>query len=222
MVTQPGDTVEMKTRRPFFLDCPSGYKPGDKVNIVLSLHGFGSFANWQRNYFPAMDVKDKYHLVVITPGSPVRYWSDADDDYLRNIVDLRRRRGGQAECRPLHPDGPQPGRPDHQPHRLFRLFQGQGRCARQPVRAAASAMSLPPASGFANQATADLQDRRAARAKAAPCSTSVPPGRRGGPPRRAPATTPSSFRTARTSRPRPRLRRSPTNSPAGRARSCPT
>jgi hypothetical protein len=59
-VTQPGDTVELKTRRTFFLDCPTGYKPGDKVNIILSLHGFGSFANWQRNYFPAMDVKDKY------------------------------------------------------------------------------------------------------------------------------------------------------------------
>jgi pimeloyl-ACP methyl ester carboxylesterase len=87
-VTQPGDAVELKTRRPFFLDCPSDYKPGDKVNIVLSLHGYGSFANWQRNYFPAMDVKDKYKLIVITPGSPIRYWSDADDEYLHNIVDL--------------------------------------------------------------------------------------------------------------------------------------
>jgi pimeloyl-ACP methyl ester carboxylesterase len=88
IVTQPGNTVELKTRRTFFLDCPSDYKPGDKVNVVLSLHGFGSFANWQRNYFPAMDVKDKYKLVVITPGSPVRFWSEADDEFLHNIVDL--------------------------------------------------------------------------------------------------------------------------------------
>jgi pimeloyl-ACP methyl ester carboxylesterase len=87
VMTQPGDTVELKTRRPYFLDCPSDYKPGEKVNIVLSLHGFGSYANWQRNYFPAMDLKDKYHLVVITPGSPVRFWSDADDEYLHNMVD---------------------------------------------------------------------------------------------------------------------------------------
>jgi pimeloyl-ACP methyl ester carboxylesterase len=87
-MTQPGDTVELKTRRSFFLDCPSDYKSGDKVNIVLSLHGYGSFANWQRNYFPALDVKDKYKLVVITPGSPTRFWSDADDEYLHNIVDL--------------------------------------------------------------------------------------------------------------------------------------
>jgi hypothetical protein len=86
-VTQPGDTVELKTRRTFFLDCPADYKPGEKVNILLSLHGFGSYANWQRNYFPAMDVKDKYHLVVITPGSPTRFWSEADDEYLHNIVD---------------------------------------------------------------------------------------------------------------------------------------
>src|SRR5579863_4654139 len=49
-VTQPGDSVELKTRRTFFLDCPADYKPGDKVNILLSLHGYGSYANWQRNY----------------------------------------------------------------------------------------------------------------------------------------------------------------------------
>jgi pimeloyl-ACP methyl ester carboxylesterase len=88
VVTQPGNSVELKTRRTFFLDCPADYKAGDKVNIVLSLHGFGSFANWQRNYFPAMDVKDKYKLVVITPGSPTRFWSEADDEYLHNLVDL--------------------------------------------------------------------------------------------------------------------------------------
>jgi pimeloyl-ACP methyl ester carboxylesterase len=87
IVTQPGDTVELKTRRTFFLDCPSDYRPGEKVNILLSLHGFGSYANWQRNYFPAMDVKDKYRLVVITPGSPIRYWTADDDAYLHNIVD---------------------------------------------------------------------------------------------------------------------------------------
>jgi pimeloyl-ACP methyl ester carboxylesterase len=88
IVTQPGNTVELKTRRTFFLDCPSDYKPGDKVNVVMNLHGFGSYANWERNYFPAFDVKDKYKLVVITPGSPVRFWSEADDEYLHNIVDL--------------------------------------------------------------------------------------------------------------------------------------
>ena len=88
VVTQQGPTVEMKTRRPFFLDCPAGYKPGDKVNVVLSLHGAGSYANWQRNYFPAMDVKDKYRLVIITPSSPTRVWTEADDEYLHNLVDL--------------------------------------------------------------------------------------------------------------------------------------
>jgi hypothetical protein len=88
LVTQQGATVEIKTRRPFFLDCPSNYKPGDKVNILLSLHGYGSFGNWQRHYFPAMDVKDKYKLVVITPNAPTRFWSEADDEYLHNIVDL--------------------------------------------------------------------------------------------------------------------------------------
>jgi hypothetical protein len=87
VVTQPGNTVEMKSRRTYFLDCPAGYKPGDKVNLVLSLHGGGSYANWQRNYAPFFDVKDKYKLVIMTPGSPTRVWSAADDEYLQNIVD---------------------------------------------------------------------------------------------------------------------------------------
>ena len=88
LVTQPGNTVELKTRRTFFLDCPKGFKPGDKVTVLLSLHGYGSYANWQRNYAPFYDMKDKYKLVVITPGSPTRFWSEADDDYLHNVVDL--------------------------------------------------------------------------------------------------------------------------------------
>lgn len=88
VVTQQGTVVELKTRRTFFLDCPGGYKPGDKVNVVLSLHGAGSYGNWQRNYFPAMDVKDKYKLVIITPNAPTRFWTEADDDYLHNLVDL--------------------------------------------------------------------------------------------------------------------------------------
>ncbi len=88
VVTQQGTAVELKTRRPFFLDCPTGYKPGDKVNLLLSLHGGGSYGNWQRNYFPAMDVKDKYKLVIITPNSPTRVWTAVDDEYLHNMVDM--------------------------------------------------------------------------------------------------------------------------------------
>jgi hypothetical protein len=87
VVTQPGNNVERKTRRTYFLDCPKGYKPGDKVNLVLSLHGGGSYANWQRHYAPFFDAKDKYKLVVMTPGSPTRAWGAEDDEYLRNIVD---------------------------------------------------------------------------------------------------------------------------------------
>ncbi len=124
MVTQPGDTVELKSRRTFFLDCPADYKPGDKVNIVLSLHGYGSYANWQRNYFPAMDVKDKYKLVVITPGSPVRYWSDADDEYLHNIVDLVVATVGKENVQHFILAGHSQGGLTQQPPGLHRLFQG--------------------------------------------------------------------------------------------------
>lgn len=87
-VINQGPTVEPKTRRTFFLDCPKDYRAGEDVILVLSLHGGGSYANWQRNYFPLMDHKDKHRLVIATPSSPYRAWDAGDDAYLQNIVDL--------------------------------------------------------------------------------------------------------------------------------------
>jgi pimeloyl-ACP methyl ester carboxylesterase len=77
----------MKTRRTYFLDYPCDLKAGEPVTLILSLHGGGSYANWQRHYFPLLDFKDKYRLVVATPSSPTRAWSTADDEYLQNIVE---------------------------------------------------------------------------------------------------------------------------------------
>jgi len=85
-VMNPGQVVEMKSRRTYFLDYPCDLRPDEKVTIVLSLHGAGSWGNWQRHYFPIFDFVDKYRLVVATPNSPTRTWSDADDEYLQNIV----------------------------------------------------------------------------------------------------------------------------------------
>src|SRR5689334_2046221 len=87
-VINPGPVVEMKTRRTYFLDYPCDLKKGEKVTFILSLHGAGSYGNWQRNYFPIMDYKDKYRLVIATPNSPTRVWSEADDQYLQNIVNF--------------------------------------------------------------------------------------------------------------------------------------
>src|SRR5262249_10406322 len=85
-VVNQGNVVEMKTRRTYFLDYPCDLKPGEKVTFILSLHGAGSYGNWQRHYFPLLDYKDKYRLVIATPNSPTRIWSEADDEYLQNIV----------------------------------------------------------------------------------------------------------------------------------------
>ncbi|HYL76596.1 MAG TPA: alpha/beta hydrolase [Bryobacteraceae bacterium] len=85
-VINQGPVVEMKTRRTYFLDYPCDLKRDEKVTFVLSLHGAGSYGNWQRNYFPIMDYKDKYRLVIATPNSPTHVWSAADDEYLQNIV----------------------------------------------------------------------------------------------------------------------------------------
>ena len=87
-VINPGPVVEMKTRRTYFLDYPCDLKAGEKVTFVLSLHGAGSYGNWQRHYFPMMDFADKYRLVIATPNSPTKIWSAADDEYLQNIVEF--------------------------------------------------------------------------------------------------------------------------------------
>ena len=88
MVVEQGTAVEPKTNRKFFLDYPCNLKHGEKVTFILSLHGFGSYGNWQRHYFPLMDYKDKYRLVIATPNSPTQSWSDKDDEYLQNIVTM--------------------------------------------------------------------------------------------------------------------------------------
>ena len=87
-VINQGPVTEMKTRRTYFLDYPCDLKPGEPVTFVLSLHGAGSYGNWQRHYFPILDYKDKYRLVIATPNSPTHVWSDVDDEYLHNIVDF--------------------------------------------------------------------------------------------------------------------------------------
>ena len=93
-----GNAVDPKTGRKYFLDYPCDLKPGEKVIFLLNIHGAGSIGNWQRHYFPAMDDKEKYRLVIATPtaatsapltagGAPVRRWvSEADDAHLQNIT----------------------------------------------------------------------------------------------------------------------------------------
>jgi pimeloyl-ACP methyl ester carboxylesterase len=83
-----GPVVEMKTRRTYFLDYPCDLKPGEKVTFILSIHGAGSYGNWQRHYFPLLDYVDKYRLVVATPNSPTHVWTPVDDEYLQNIVNF--------------------------------------------------------------------------------------------------------------------------------------
>ena len=92
-VRDQGPAVEPRTGRHFFLDFPCDLKPNEKVVFILSLHGAGSIGNWQRHYFPAVDDKEKYRLVVATPtaatAEPTRRWvGEADDAYLQNISDL--------------------------------------------------------------------------------------------------------------------------------------
>jgi len=86
VVTSGGAVVEQKTGRTYFLDYPCDLKRGEKVTFILSLHGGGSYGNWQRHYFPLLDYTEKYRLVVATPFSPRRVWSAEDDGYLQNIV----------------------------------------------------------------------------------------------------------------------------------------
>lgn len=88
LIADPGNAVEPKTGRRYFLDYPCNLKPGDKVTVVLGLHGGGLSGNWMRHYFPIMDLKEKYHLVIATPSGTRNGWVPASDDgYLHNIVE---------------------------------------------------------------------------------------------------------------------------------------
>lgn len=88
LIANLGNAVDAKTGRKFFLDYPCDLKPGEKVTFVLNLHGGGSIGNWQRHYFPIMDLKEKYRLVVASPSGVIRAWTpDNDDQHLRNIVE---------------------------------------------------------------------------------------------------------------------------------------
>lgn len=94
----PGNVTEPESGRQYFLDYPCDLQPGEDVMFVLNIHGAGSIANWQRHYFPAMDYKDEYRLVVATPtaegaasmggGDAVRVWApQTDDAYLQAITE---------------------------------------------------------------------------------------------------------------------------------------
>jgi hypothetical protein len=86
LVIEQGNALEPKTGRKFFLDYPCDLKPNEKVTFIVSLHGAGSYGNWQRHYFPLVDFKDKYRLVIATPNAPPQIWASTDDEYLQNIV----------------------------------------------------------------------------------------------------------------------------------------
>ncbi len=102
--TNLGMAVEPKTGRRFFLEFPCDLRPNEKVVFILSLHGAGSIGNWQRHYFPAVDFKEKYRLVVATPTAatdqPQRRWvAEADDAYLQNISELVIKEFGQKNIK---------------------------------------------------------------------------------------------------------------------------
>lgn len=95
-VAASGNATDPITGRKFFLDYPCDLKPDEQVTFILNLHGAGSIGNWQRHYFPAMDYKEKYRLVIATPtadgsasmgsGPGVRMWMpDKDDAFLQNV-----------------------------------------------------------------------------------------------------------------------------------------
>jgi len=99
LLADRGNAIEPDTGREFFLDYPCDLAAGEKVLFILSIHGAGSIGNWQRHYFPALDYKEQYRLVIATPtaagsgaigsGPGVRMWMpDTDDAYLHNIVNL--------------------------------------------------------------------------------------------------------------------------------------
>ena len=85
--------VDEKTGRKFYIAFPEHLDEDEDLTFLLNLHGGGSFGAWQRLYFPAQDYVDAYRLVVATPTAateePMRRWiAEADDEHLRNVVEI--------------------------------------------------------------------------------------------------------------------------------------
>ncbi len=74
------------TDRTYVLDYPCDLQAGEPITFILNLHGGGSNTRYQHGYFPAFEYKEKYRLVIATPYSPTRRWSEVDDEYLQNII----------------------------------------------------------------------------------------------------------------------------------------
>ena len=136
VVTSGGAVVEQKTGRTYFLDYPCDLKRGEKVTFILSLHGGGSYGNWQRHYFPLLDYTDKYRLVVATPFSPRRVWSAEDDGYLQNIVSSVDRDDRQREHQGLLAGRTFAGRSDIHAHHLQRVLRDESRWLPESLRRA--------------------------------------------------------------------------------------
>ena len=157
-VINQGPVVEMKTRRTYFLDYPCDLKPGEKITFILSLHGAGSYGNWQRHYFPIVDYKDQYRLVIATPNSPTHVWSDVDDEYLRNIVNFVVEQIGKPNIKAFWLVGHSQGgmtsnrivRTDFFKDRVDGwLSLSGGRLGENPGRAGFGAIGAPPAGAAA-------------------------------------------------------------------------
>ena len=83
----PGNAVTPKSRRAFFLDYPCDLAPNEPVTFVLSLHGGGMTGNWQRHYFPLVDLKDEYRLVIASPSAIKVLWeAENDDAHLQRVI----------------------------------------------------------------------------------------------------------------------------------------
>ncbi len=87
------DLFDRVTGRKFYLDHPDDLDASEPVTLLLSLHGASSFGAWQRLYFPAHEYVTSHRLVIATPTAateePVRRWlAEADDDHLRDVVEL--------------------------------------------------------------------------------------------------------------------------------------
>jgi pimeloyl-ACP methyl ester carboxylesterase len=138
------------------------------VTFILSLHGGGSYGNWQRHYFPIMDYKDAYRLVIATPNSPIRVWSEVDDEYLRNIVESVVEQIGAENIRSFWLVGHSQG--GMTSNRLLRteyfanrvdgwLSLSGGRLGGNPGRAASFGVGRPSASGASSQAASGGPER---------------------------------------------------------------
>ncbi len=75
------ETKNLETPMDIYVVTPDNMKPGDKLPVVYTLHGYsGNYTNWLKFQPRILDMVDRYNFIVVTPDGRNSWYMDAPAD----------------------------------------------------------------------------------------------------------------------------------------------